>query len=132
MVKNVTIKPSPMWMQKRLWNAGIRPINNVVDVTNYILMDYGQPLHAFDYDKFASKKLTVRFANEGEKLTTLDGEERELKATDLIIADGDRAIALAGVMGGEDTEVSDKTQPVVLEAAIFNSSKIRKTARREN
>ena len=132
MVKDVTIKPSPMWMQKRLWNAGIRPINNVVDVTNYILMDYGQPLHAFYYDKFDSKKLTVRLANEGEKLTTLDGEERELKATDLVIADGDRAIALAGVMGGEDTEVSDKTQTVVLEAAIFNSLKIRKTARREN
>src|SRR5699024_1001375 len=112
---------------------GIRD-RNVTGVQTCALpiLDYGQPLHAFDYDKFDSKKLTVRLANEGEKLTTLDGEERELKATDLVIADGDRAIALAGVMGSEDTEVSDKTQTVVLEAAIFNSSKIRKTARREN
>lgn len=132
MVKNVTVKPSPLWMQKRLWNAGIRPINNVVDVTNYILLDYGQPLHAYDYDCLDSKSFSVRLAHDGEKLTVLDGKEIQLKENDMVVTTDDHPVALAGIMGGKNTEVSSQTQNVVLESAVFNSSKIRKTARREN
>ncbi|KRN88753.1 phenylalanine--tRNA ligase subunit beta [Ligilactobacillus ceti] len=130
-IKDVKIAPSPMWLQNRLWNAGIRPVNNVVDVTNYILLDYGQPLHAFDYAKLAGKEIFVRLAQEGEKLITLDGEERELEPTDMVIADANGPIALAGVMGGQSTEVDDQTTTILLEAAVFNSSLVRKTARRE-
>lgn len=131
-IKDVKVKESPIWLQSRLWNAGIRPLNNVVDVTNYILLDYGQPLHAFDYAQLNSKQVVVRLAKEGEKLVTLDGQERTLKATDMVITNGDVPVALAGVMGGLDSEVSDQTTTVALEAAVFDSSKIRKTARREN
>ena len=131
-IDNVTVKPSPMWLQKRLWNAGVRPINNVVDVTNYILMDYGQPLHAFDYNKINSKELVVRLAEQGEKITTLDDQERELQSGDIVITNGKDPIALAGVMGGANTEVGDNTTTVVLESAMFDSSSIRKTSRREN
>ncbi|MFC6180897.1 phenylalanine--tRNA ligase subunit beta [Lactiplantibacillus daowaiensis] len=128
LIKNVTIKPSPLWLQIRIWNAGMRPINNVVDATNYILMQYGQPLHAFDYDKLDGGKVNVRLAKAGEKLTTLDGEERDLLPTDLVICSNDQPICLAGTMGGLDTEVTDQTTDIALEGAIFDAVKIRKTA----
>lgn len=130
-IKNVTVKESPLWLQKRLWNAGVRPINNVVDVTNYILMDYGQPLHSFDYDKLATKQIVVRLAAEGEKITTLDGEERELSAEDMVITNGDKPVALAGTMGGANTQIDESSQTVALESAVFDGHRIRKTARKE-
>ncbi|MGX5377046.1 phenylalanine--tRNA ligase subunit beta [Ligilactobacillus sp. LYQ135] len=132
MIKNVNVQPSPLWLQKRLWNAGIRPVNNVVDATNYILMDYGQPLHAFDFDQFDGGKFAVKLAQNGEKLTTLNGDEQELRNSDIIIANGDKPVAIAGIMGGLDTEVTTESQNIVLEAAVFNGSMIRKTARRLN
>ena len=131
-IKDVKVKESPMWLQTRLWNAGIRPLNNVVDVTNYILLDYGQPLHAFDLDKLGSKQVVVRLAKEGEMLVTLDGEERKLQLNDIVIAANDVPVALAGTMGGLDTEISDETTTVALEAAVFDGHRIRKTSRREN
>ncbi|KRL36479.1 phenylalanine--tRNA ligase subunit beta [Liquorilactobacillus uvarum] len=131
-IKNVTIGESPMWLQKRLWNAGIRPLNNVVDVTNYILMDYGQPMHSFDYGKISEKKIIVRLAQPGEVLTTIDEKERKLNSHDIVIADGKGPIALAGTMGGQATGVDNGTTTVALEAAVFNSSLVRKTARRHN
>lgn len=129
-VEDVKIAPSPSWLQIILWNAGIRPINNVVDVTNYILLKYGQPLHSFDKDKI-NGGITVRTAHKGEKLTTLDENEHELSTDDIVIADNDKPIALAGVMGGFNTQIDDHTTNVVLESAIFDSIKIRKTAQRQ-
>lgn len=131
-IKNVTVKESPLWLQTRLWNAGIRPINNIVDVTNYILLDYGQPLHAFDQAKLPAKELTVRLARAGEVLTTLDGEKRTLQTEDIVITSNDVPVALAGTMGGLETEISEQTTTVALEAAVFNGHHIRKTSRREN
>lgn len=131
-IKDVKVKESPMWLQTRLWNAGIRPLNNIVDVTNYILLDYGQPLHAFDLDKLGSKQVVVRLAKEGEVLVTLDGEERKLQPNDIVITANDVPVALAGTMGGLDTEISDETTTVALEAAVFDGHRIRKTSRREN
>ncbi|KRL98025.1 phenylalanine--tRNA ligase subunit beta [Liquorilactobacillus satsumensis] len=131
-IKDVTVKPSPQWLQTRLWNAGIRPTNNLVDVTNYILLDYGQPLHAFDQDKLVGKNIQVRLAKPGEKLITLDEQERELRTTDIVIADEAGPVALAGTMGGLRTAVGPNTTTVVLESAVFDSSAIRKTARRHN
>lgn len=131
-IKDVKVQESPMWLQKRLWNMGIRPINNVVDVTNYILMDYGQPLHAFDYEQLGSQQILVRRANEAEKFTTLDGKERTLHANDIVVTNGTKPIALAGVMGGLDSEVTATTATVALEAAVFNPHMIRKTSRRED
>ncbi|GEN94303.1 phenylalanine--tRNA ligase subunit beta [Pediococcus ethanolidurans] len=128
-VKHVKIEPSPFWLQVRLMTAGVRPINNVVDVTNYIMLKYGQPLHAFDYDKLTTKEIHVGYSPKQTKFVTLDGEERELRATDLMIKDGDKNIAMAGVMGGLETEISDQTKTVVIESAIFDPIKIRKTAR---
>ncbi|EAK3904458.1 phenylalanine--tRNA ligase subunit beta, partial [Campylobacter jejuni] len=107
-IKDVKVKESPMWLQTRLWNAGIRPLNNIVDVTNYILLDYGQPLHAFDLDKLGSKQVVVRLAKEGEVLVTLDGEERKLQPNDIVITANDVPVALAGTMGGLETEISDE------------------------
>lgn len=130
LVKNVTITESPLWMQMRLMKAGIRPINNVVDITNYILMTYGQPLHAFDYDKLGTKQITTRLAKDGETIKTLDGEIRELSTEDIVITDGEKPVALAGVMGGFDTEIDDNTQNVLIEAAMFEATHIRKTARK--
>ena len=127
---NVTIAPSPQWLQNLLMNEGIRPINNVVDVTNYILLYFGQPMHAFDLDTFEGDKIVVREARAGEKLVTLDGEERELEVGDLVITVADKAVALAGVMGGAATEISDKSTRVVLEAAVFDGKSIRKTSSR--
>ena len=129
---NVTIAPSPQWLQNLLMNEGIRPINNVVDVTNYILLYFGQPMHAFDLDTFEGNDIRVREARAGEKLVTLDGEERELETSDLVITVADKAVALAGVMGGEATEISEKSTRVVLEAAVFNGKSIRKTSGRLN
>lgn len=128
-IKDVKVAPSPSWLQITLWNAGIRPINNVVDVTNYILLKYGQPLHSFDQDKI-NGNIVVRNAHQGEKLTTLDEDEQELSPEDIVIADDDQPIALAGVMGGLNTQISDQTQNVVIESAIFDSFHIRKTAQR--
>ena len=129
---NVTIAPSPQWLQNLLMNEGIRPINNVVDVTNYILLYFGQPMHAFDLDTFEGSEIRVREARAGEKLVTLDGEERELETNDLVITVADKPVALAGVMGGQATEISEKSNRVVLEAAVFNGKSIRKTSGRLN
>lgn len=131
-LENVTIKPSPQWLQNLLMNAGIRPINNVVDVTNFVLLYFGQPMHAFDLDKFEGRDIVAREAREGEELVTLDGETRELVAGDLVITVGDKPVALAGVMGGRDTEIDDTSKNVVLEAAIFDGTSIRKTSGRLN
>ncbi|WPC18869.1 phenylalanine--tRNA ligase subunit beta [Pediococcus inopinatus] len=128
-VKNITIAPSPFWLQVRLMTAGVRPINNVVDITNYIMLKYGQPLHAFDYDKLTTKEIHVGYSPDQTKFVTLDGEERKLRAADLMIKDGEKNIAMAGVMGGLDTEIDDNTKTVVIESAIFDSIKVRKTAR---
>ena len=126
-VKNVEVKDSPLWLQTRLMNSGIRPINNIVDITNYVLLEFGQPMHAFDKD-LVGDKIVVRDAKEGEVLETLDGEERKLQATDLVITDGTRAIALGGVMGGKNTEVSEKTKNIILESAYFNPTSVRRTS----
>lgn len=129
LVTGVTIAPSPMWLQNRLRNSGIRPINNVVDVTNYVMLELGQPMHAYDYAHVKGHSLTARRANEGEVLKTLDGTDRELTTDMLVIADEQRAVGVAGVMGGYDSEVTNTTTDVLLEAAVFNGASIRRTAR---
>ncbi|HDA2811592.1 TPA: phenylalanine--tRNA ligase subunit beta [Staphylococcus aureus] len=131
-VHDVTIKPSPIWMQARLIKAGIRPINNVVDISNYVLLEYGQPLHMFDQDAIGSQQIVVRQANEGEKMTTLDDTERELLTSDIVITNGQTPIALAGVMGGDFSEVKEHTSNIVIEGAIFDPVSIRHTSRRLN
>lgn len=131
-IQNVKVQPSPMWLQIRLWNAGIRPINNIVDATNYMMLTYGQPLHAYDYDKIANHELNVRHAQKGEVLITLDDKEQQLQSDDIVIADSEKPIALAGVMGGLNTEVSDTTTNIVLESASFDATSVRKTAQRHN
>lgn len=129
-IENVKIAPSPLWLQTRLMNAGVRPINNVVDVTNFILMYYGQPLHSFDFDKFGSDEIVIRQAENGEKLTTLDGIERELTSDDIAITANGKPVALAGIMGGLDSEITNETTTVALEAAIFEGISIRKTSQK--
>ena len=129
-VHNVTVGPSPDWLQRRLEAVGVRPINNVVDVTNYVLWEMGQPLHAFDLDRLSAGTIVVRRAEAGEKLVTLDGETRELVTDDLIIADPEHGVALAGVMGGLDTEVESSTTRVLLESAHFDRMSVRRTAKR--
>lgn len=129
LVTNVTIEPSPLWMQNRLRNSGIRPTNNVVDVTNYVMLELGQPMHAYDYDCVADHTLIARCAKAGETLTTLDGNERELNESMLIIADTKGPIGVAGVMGGLTSEVTDKTTNVLFEAAVFNGASIRRTSK---
>lgn len=131
-VHDVTIEPSPIWMQARLIKAGIRPINNVVDISNYVLLEYGQPLHMFDQDAIGSQQIVVRQANEGEKMTTLDDTERELLTSDIVITNGQTPIALAGVMGGDFSEVKEQTSNIVIEGAIFDLVSIRHTSRRLN
>ena len=126
-VKNIEVTDSPLWLQTRLMNSGIRPINNIVDITNYVLLEFGQPMHAFDKD-LVGDKIVVRDAREGEVLETLDGEERKLQTTDLVITDGSRAIALGGVMGGKNTEVSEETKNIILESAHFNPTSVRRTS----
>ncbi|PNZ68548.1 phenylalanine--tRNA ligase subunit beta [Staphylococcus croceilyticus] len=131
-VKNVTIAPSPIWMQARLIKAGIRPINNVVDISNYVLLEYGQPLHMFDQDHIGSKEIVVRQAKDKETMSTLDNTERTLVDTDIVISNGKEPIALAGVMGGDFSEVTEQTTNVVVEGAIFDPVSIRHTSRRLN
>ncbi|HHW6618366.1 TPA: phenylalanine--tRNA ligase subunit beta [Staphylococcus aureus] len=131
-VHDVTIEPSPIWMQAHLIKAGIRPINNVVDISNYVLLEYGQPLHMFDQDAIGSQQIVVRQANEGEKMTTLDDTERELLTSDIVITNGQTPIALAGVMGGDFSEVKEQTSNIVIEGAIFDPVSIRHTSRRLN
>ena len=128
MVKNVKIGPSPKWLRQRLRANGIRPINNIVDITNYVMLEYGQPMHAFDYRYVSSGKIVVREAEEGEKLTTLDGNVRGLMPGMLVIADEQKPIGLAGIMGGENSEILDDTTTVVFESANFNGTSIRQTA----
>ncbi len=130
MVKNVKIGPSPSWMQERLRACGVRPINNIVDITNYVLLEYGQPMHAFDLRDLQDKKIIVRRASEGEVIKTLDEQDRELTADDLVIADGKRAVAIAGVMGGFNSEVKEDTTTVIFESATFDGASVRLTAQR--
>src|SRR5699024_9522203 len=125
-VKDVEIAPSPLWMQNALLAAGIRPINNVVDITNYVLMEYGQPLHAFDYDLLGSKEIVVRRAKNGEQIVTLDDQTRTLTNENLLITNGEKGIAMAGVMGGANTEVNNDTKNVLIEAAYFDAQTVRK------
>ena len=128
MVANVKIAPSPKWLRDRLRANGVRPINNIVDITNYVMLEYGQPMHAFDYRYVGSGKIIVREAEEGETLTTLDGNVRNLKPGMLVIADENKPIGLAGIMGGENSEIMDDTTTVVFESANFNGTSIRQTA----
>ncbi len=132
MVKGVKIGPSPWWLQRLLMAVGLRPINNVVDITNFVMLEYGQPLHAFDFDKLAGGKIIVRKAADGEKTQTLDGTERELDSEMLLICDAERPVAVAGVMGGGNSEVSDTTTDILLESACFNPISIRRTSRQLN
>lgn len=128
MVRNVKIAPSPKWLRQRLRANGVRPINNIVDITNYVMLEYGQPMHAFDYRYIGSKKIVVRRSEEGETLTTLDGTVRELTPGMLVIADGEKPIGLAGIMGGENSEIVPDTVDVVFESANFDGTSIRQTA----
>ncbi|HSE16132.1 MAG TPA: phenylalanine--tRNA ligase subunit beta [Pyrinomonadaceae bacterium] len=129
LVRGVKIGPSPDWLVKRLETIGQRPINNVADITNYVLHELGQPLHAFDFEKLGGRRIVVRRANAGEKLKTLDGVERTLTNEMLVIADAEKAVALAGIMGGEDSEISTQTRDVLIESAYFAPQSIRQTAR---
>lgn len=129
-ITGCTLADSPAWLANRLMAAGIRSINNIVDVTNYVLLEYGHPLHAFDYKLLSGGKIVVAAAGEGEKFTTLDGQERILTSNDLTIRDGAKAVALAGIMGGGNSEIGEGTTEVLLESAYFNPSAIRKTSKR--
>jgi len=128
-VKNVKVAESPLWLQNRLMASGIRPHNNVVDITNFVLMEYGQPLHAFDYDRLETGEIVVRLAEEGEKITTLDEAERTLKAHQLVITNGHEPVAIAGVMGGLNSEVHEGTTTVVIESAYFAPATVRRTSK---
>ncbi len=127
-IKDVQIGPSPLWMQQRLIAAGVRPINNVVDVTNYVMMETGQPLHSFDYDRLEGNRIVVRRAQEGEEMMTLDGQLRSLNPEMLIIADAEKPVAIAGVMGGLNSEVTEQTKTILLESASFNGPSVRRTS----
>lgn len=129
-VAGVEIKESPEWMKTRLKSVGVRPINNVVDVTNFILHEFGQPLHAFDLDMVAGKKIVVKSAKDKEKFVTLDSKERELDSSDLLICDAEKGVAIAGVMGGENSEVTDSTTNILIESAYFRPSAVRKTSKK--
>ncbi len=129
-VKNVKIGESPDWMKKRLRAAGIRPISNIVDITNFVMLEYGQPMHAFDLSTIAGNKIVVKRAKDGDTFTTLDGEERKLDSEVLTICDGEKAVALAGIMGGENSMITDSVHDVLFEAATFNGPNIRKSSRR--
>ena len=128
-VKNVKVAESPLWLQHYLMAAGVRPHNNVVDITNYILMEYGQPLHAFDYDKLETGEIVTRLATEGETIVTLDDQERTLAAHNFVITNGKEPVAVAGVMGGANSEVSDSTTTVVIESAYFAGGSVRRTSK---
>ena len=129
-VKNIKIGPSPKWMQRRLSSCGIRPINNLVDITNYVMEEYGQPMHAFDLDTIAGGTIIVKRAKDGEKFMTLDGQERILDSEMLMINDAEKAIGIAGIMGGENSKITDNVKTVVFESATFNGANIRKSAKR--
>src|SRR6202011_5873559 len=128
-ITDVKVRPSPQYVQRRLRAAGVRPINNIVDITNYVLLEYAQPLHAFDLAKLSGGQVHVRRARAGEKLLCLDGIGRELNPDMLVIADADKPVAIAGVIGGEETAVTEATTDVLLEAATFNGPSVRQTAR---
>lgn len=129
-VKNVKIEPSPRWMRKRLRAAGVRPINNIVDITNYVMLELGQPMHAFDIDGIKDRKIIIRNAKDGEEITTLDGNPRKLDASMLVISDPEKAVAVAGVMGGENSKVSETAEAILFESANFNGPNIRVTAKK--
>ena len=129
-IKNVKVGPSPKWLKNRLISAGLRPINNIVDITNYILLEFGQPMHAFDYDKLADHKIIVRNAKEGETMQTLLGEKAELDSSMLVIADAEKVIGIAGIMGGEDTKVTEETTTILFECANFKGSNIRVSSKK--
>ena len=129
-VKNIKIAPSPKWMQRRLASNGIRPINNIVDITNYVMEEYGQPMHAYDYDTLAGHKIVVRRAENGEKFTTLDGQERTMDDSVLMICDGERAVGIAGIMGGENSMITDNVKTMMFEAACFDGTNIRLSAKK--
>ncbi|MCR2047930.1 phenylalanine--tRNA ligase subunit beta [Acetatifactor muris] len=128
--RNIKIGPSPKWMQRRLAASGIRPINNLVDITNYVMEEYGQPMHAFDLDTIAGHKIIVRRAKDGDEFQTLDGQMRRLDSEVLMICDGEKEVAIGGIMGGEDTKITDKVSTVLFEAAVFHGPNIRKSAKR--
>ena len=130
LLEDIKIKPSPFWLQERLLSVGLRPINNIVDVTNFVLMETGQPLHAFDFDRLAENRIVVRTANKGETFVTLDQKERVLDPEMLMICDGEKAVAVGGVMGGRNSEIEDSTSRVLLESAYFNPVSIRRTSKR--
>ena len=129
-VKNIKIGPSPKWMQRRLASVGIRPINNLVDITNYVMEEYGQPMHAYDLDTIADREIIVRTAAKGEKFTTLDGQEREMDDTVLTISDGKKSIGIAGIMGGENSMITDDVKTMLFEAACFDGTNIRKSSKK--
>jgi phenylalanyl-tRNA synthetase beta chain len=129
-IRNVKVGASPKWLKDRLLSAGLRPINNIVDITNYMLLEFGQPMHAFDYDKLSQHSIIVRNAYEGESLTTLFGDELTLDESMLVIADAEKAVAVAGIMGGEDTKVTEDTQTILFECANFNGYNIRQTSKK--
>lgn len=130
MVKNIKLAPSPAWMQRRLAACGIRPINNIVDITNYVMEEYGQPMHAYDYDLIAGHKIVVKRAAEGDVFQTLDGQDRKLDSTILMINDGEKEVGIAGIMGGENTKITDNVQTMVFEAACFDGTSIRLSAKK--
>lgn len=130
MVKNIHLAPSPEWMQRRLAACGIRPINNIVDITNYVMEEYGQPMHAFDYDTIADHRIVVRRAADGETFVTLDGQERKLDHEILMICDGEKEIGIAGIMGGENSKITDDVKTMVFESACFDGTNIRLSAKR--
>ena len=129
-VKNIKIVPSPEWMQRRLASVGIRPINNLVDITNYVMEEYGQPMHAYDLDTIAGRQIVVKTAQDGDKFTTLDGQERKLDKEVLMICDGEKEIGIAGIMGGENSMITDNVQTMLFEAACFDGVNIRKSSKR--
>ena len=131
-VKNVKIEPSPRWLRKKLRAAGIRPINNIVDITNYVMIEMGQPMHAFDIDCIAERKIIVRNAKDGEQITTLDGNVRNLDSSMLVISDPQKAVAIAGVMGGENSKISENAEAILFESATFHGSNIRVTAKQHS
>lgn len=131
-LSDIKIEPSPLWMQNYLMAAGVRPISNIVDLTNFIMLELGTPMHAFDLDSLKNKKVVVREARDGEKFKTLDGKERDLKSGDILITDGEEIIGLGGIMGGLDSEINENTKNVLIEGACFNEDNIRKTSKRLN
>lgn len=130
LVKNIKIAPSPVWMQRRLAACGIRPINNIVDITNYVMEEYGQPMHAFDYEQLAGHEIVVRCAEDGEMFKTLDGQERKLDSTVLMIRDGEKAVGIAGIMGGENSKITDEVRTMVFESACFDGTNIRLSSKK--